>query len=76
VPSDRFIVGHDFSSHLPYRGKQNLYENVDFIVIKRSRILRFKKYTYLSYKMNLSVLLRNKKVPKYQVYFLCILSQR
>jgi hypothetical protein len=50
-PSDRFIIAHDFLGHVLYTGKgPNFFiYNMDFMGIKRHRILRrFQKYKFTS----------------------------
>jgi hypothetical protein len=45
LPSDRFIVGHDFLGHAQDKGQKIFFYNKNFIGIKRGRILRrFVKY--------------------------------
>jgi hypothetical protein len=45
LPSDRFIIGHDFLGHALYKGPKFFIHNINFMGIKRRRILSgFQKY--------------------------------
>jgi hypothetical protein len=44
-PTDHFTIGHDFLGHALYKGPKFFIHNMDFMGIKRYRILRrFQKY--------------------------------
>jgi hypothetical protein len=46
-PSDLFIIGHNFLGHALYKGPNKFFHNMDFMGIKRWRILRrFQKYKH------------------------------
>jgi hypothetical protein len=59
-PSDRFIIGHDFLGHALYKGPKFFIHNMDFMGIKRCRILC--RFTYLSDKMHLKKVIQEKRI--------------
>jgi hypothetical protein len=64
-PSDCFIIGQDFLGHALYKGPKFIIRNMDFMGIKRCRILlRFQKYK-LTNKMHIKKLLKKKEFLYY-----------